>query len=217
MSGHQEVTYALDFRQSRRENKTGCDRQLPAGETASVPIPRIARLLALAIRFEGLGAGWNDAGLCGTGPPRPGDASPYDPDHEATRSGSRHSGRDPVSAAHPGPQREKPAAHRQPDRLGRAAAHVSEDHGPCGQAGAERFATAAFAGPFLTSSGRFRKTTGFNSSGLFRQALHAAILTRSCATASNVRPSPSSVACLPVNPCQRWTTTSAYLGSSSSP
>jgi hypothetical protein len=25
------------------------------------------------------------------------------------------------------------------------------------------------------------------------------------------------VACLPVNPCQRWTTTSAYLGSSSSP
>ncbi len=53
MSGHQEVTYALDFRQSRRE-KAGCDRQLPAGETASVPIPRIARLMALAIRFEGL-------------------------------------------------------------------------------------------------------------------------------------------------------------------
>src|ERR1035437_1690600 len=40
---------------------------------------------------------------------------------------SRHPGTDPLSAAHPGPQREKPAAHCQPDRLGRAAAHVSND------------------------------------------------------------------------------------------
>jgi len=54
VSGHQEVTYALDFRQSRRENQAGCDRQPLHGEAADGPIPRIARLMALAIRFEGL-------------------------------------------------------------------------------------------------------------------------------------------------------------------
>jgi hypothetical protein len=47
VSGNQEVTYALDFcagQQSRRENKA----------VASGSIPRIARLMALAIRFEEL-------------------------------------------------------------------------------------------------------------------------------------------------------------------
>jgi hypothetical protein len=49
VSGDQEVTYALDFcagRQGRRENKVV--------EAAGRTIPRIARLMALAIRFEGL-------------------------------------------------------------------------------------------------------------------------------------------------------------------
>jgi hypothetical protein len=53
VSGHQEVTYTLDFgagRQSRRDNQAFSDRQAPDG----VPIPRIARLMALAIRLEGL-------------------------------------------------------------------------------------------------------------------------------------------------------------------
>ena len=57
MSGHQEVTYTLDFgagRQSRRENQTFSDREMPAKEAAEGGIPRIARLLALAIRLEGL-------------------------------------------------------------------------------------------------------------------------------------------------------------------
>ncbi len=58
MSGNQEVTYALDFcvgRQSQRENKTfSSDGQLREGEAADRSIPRIARLMALAIRFEGL-------------------------------------------------------------------------------------------------------------------------------------------------------------------
>ena len=57
MSGHQEVTYTLDFgagRQSRRDNQTFSNRQAPDGDTAGIPIPRIARLMALAIRFEGL-------------------------------------------------------------------------------------------------------------------------------------------------------------------
>ena len=58
MSGNQEVTYALDFRagrQSRRENKPPASDQYPAdGEAAGCAIPRIARLIALAIRFEGL-------------------------------------------------------------------------------------------------------------------------------------------------------------------
>jgi len=50
VSGDQEeVTYALDFcagRQGRRKNKVV--------EAAVRAIPRIARLMALAIRFEGL-------------------------------------------------------------------------------------------------------------------------------------------------------------------
>ena len=49
MSGYQEITYALDFcagRQGRRKNKVV--------EAAGRTIPRIARLMALAIRFEGL-------------------------------------------------------------------------------------------------------------------------------------------------------------------
>jgi hypothetical protein len=58
VSGNQVVTYALDFcagRQRRRENKTSSShRQPPDGEVASRSIPRIARLMALAIRFEGL-------------------------------------------------------------------------------------------------------------------------------------------------------------------
>jgi len=59
VSGVQEVTYALDFctgGQGRRgEIKTfSLDRQPPEGEAAGRSIPRIARLLALAIRFEGL-------------------------------------------------------------------------------------------------------------------------------------------------------------------
>jgi hypothetical protein len=41
-----------------------------------------------------------------------------------------HSGTDPLSAAHQRSQREKPAAHCQPDQLGRATADVREDHAP---------------------------------------------------------------------------------------
>jgi hypothetical protein len=57
MSGHQEVTYTLDFgagRPGRRDNKAFSDRQPPDGEAAGPCIPRVARLMALAIRFEGL-------------------------------------------------------------------------------------------------------------------------------------------------------------------
>jgi hypothetical protein len=56
MSGSQQVTYALDFRtgkQSDRKNKT-LSSLLPHGEAAGRSVPRIARLMALAIRFEGL-------------------------------------------------------------------------------------------------------------------------------------------------------------------
>jgi hypothetical protein len=58
VSGNQEVTYALDFcagRQGRRENKrVSSDRKPLDDEAAGRPIPRIARLMALAIRFEAL-------------------------------------------------------------------------------------------------------------------------------------------------------------------
>ena len=58
MSGHPDVTYAVDFgvgRQDRREGEAfSTDRQIADRKTAGHSIPRIARLMALAIRFEGL-------------------------------------------------------------------------------------------------------------------------------------------------------------------
>jgi hypothetical protein len=58
VSVNHEVTYALDFcvgREGRRENRTlSSDRPWPDGEAAGRCVPRIARLMALAIRFEGL-------------------------------------------------------------------------------------------------------------------------------------------------------------------
>jgi hypothetical protein len=57
VSGPQEVTCTLDFgagRQRRRENQTFSDREMPDQEATEGGIPRIARLLALAIRLEGL-------------------------------------------------------------------------------------------------------------------------------------------------------------------
>jgi len=54
MSGSREVTYALDFcdpTARRRRGKRGTPLD---GEAARGAIPRIARLMALAIRFEGL-------------------------------------------------------------------------------------------------------------------------------------------------------------------
>ena len=55
MSGHQEVTYTLDFCADRGERKnqdSSWDHLL--ANVADHSVPRIARLMALAIRFEGL-------------------------------------------------------------------------------------------------------------------------------------------------------------------
>lgn len=49
MSGSQEVTYAADFHAGKPS-----DRQRSDGESTVISIPRIARLMALAIRFQGL-------------------------------------------------------------------------------------------------------------------------------------------------------------------
>jgi hypothetical protein len=57
MNTNQEVTYAADFRASskRRENGTrSAPPPLPQAEAACDAIPRIARLMALAIRFDGM-------------------------------------------------------------------------------------------------------------------------------------------------------------------
>jgi hypothetical protein len=57
VSGHQEVTYTLDLgagRQSRRANPNSSEREMPDHEGADRSIPRIARLMALAVRLEGL-------------------------------------------------------------------------------------------------------------------------------------------------------------------
>jgi hypothetical protein len=49
MSGNIEVTYAVDFRAAKPSNW-----QSPDGESIGTSIPRIARLMAIAIRFERL-------------------------------------------------------------------------------------------------------------------------------------------------------------------
>ncbi len=59
MSGNQEVTYALDFRAGRqgwrRETKTDpSDRHGPDSDSVGHRVPRIARLMALAIRLDEL-------------------------------------------------------------------------------------------------------------------------------------------------------------------
>ncbi len=58
MTGKQEVRYALDFCAGRRRrpknNTQSADRQQSDREEAPRCVPRIARLMALAIRFEGL-------------------------------------------------------------------------------------------------------------------------------------------------------------------
>ena len=57
MSGHQELTYTLDLgagRQNRRANPNSSEREMPDHEGADRSIPRIARLMALAVRLEGL-------------------------------------------------------------------------------------------------------------------------------------------------------------------
>ena len=56
MSGNHGVTYQLDFRAGSRRgrNKTPAADQPPEAKAVGVSIPRVARLMALAIRFEGI-------------------------------------------------------------------------------------------------------------------------------------------------------------------
>ena len=51
MSSHPEVTYTLDFELRRRSGPKGQVARRPSEDSA---IPRIARLMALAIRLDGL-------------------------------------------------------------------------------------------------------------------------------------------------------------------
>ena len=53
MSAHQEVTYTVEFGVRRRRGRESQAARRPS-EPAERSIPRIARLLALAIRLEGL-------------------------------------------------------------------------------------------------------------------------------------------------------------------
>jgi hypothetical protein len=56
VSGHKEVTYALDFRAVKKHHpKTlSADQRSFTGKATDRAIPRIARLMALAIRIEGM-------------------------------------------------------------------------------------------------------------------------------------------------------------------
>jgi hypothetical protein len=49
----QEVTYAVDFCANKRNQREITSRRSPADGNDS-PVPRIARLMALAIRFDRL-------------------------------------------------------------------------------------------------------------------------------------------------------------------
>jgi hypothetical protein len=54
VSGPQEVSYTLDLRAGKRGPRENQTRRQPDEEATGWSIPRIARLMALAIRFEGL-------------------------------------------------------------------------------------------------------------------------------------------------------------------
>ena len=58
MSSNREVKYEVDFRAGgqigRRNTALASERQPPDDERARHAVPRIARLMALAIRFDGL-------------------------------------------------------------------------------------------------------------------------------------------------------------------
>jgi hypothetical protein len=56
VNGPQEVTYAVEFHagKKRRNPSDGFGPHLPEGHTDGGAVPRIARLVALALRFEGL-------------------------------------------------------------------------------------------------------------------------------------------------------------------
>jgi hypothetical protein len=57
VSGNREITYALDFRASKRSQRESLATVHPSpadGHAAGTSIPRIARLMALAIRFDRL-------------------------------------------------------------------------------------------------------------------------------------------------------------------
>ena len=57
MSDKKEVTYALDFRAGKRgvsKNNSLPSNPPPKGEVLEDSVPRVARLMALAIRFEGM-------------------------------------------------------------------------------------------------------------------------------------------------------------------
>ena len=55
MSDSEEIKYALDFRAKRPKlPKNSAQRHSPATNFDRAPVPRIARLMALAIRLDGL-------------------------------------------------------------------------------------------------------------------------------------------------------------------
>ena len=55
MSGSQEITYALDFCASKRSQRESTFHRSPTdSHAAGLSIPRVARLMALAIRFDRL-------------------------------------------------------------------------------------------------------------------------------------------------------------------
>jgi hypothetical protein len=59
VNGDQEIKYAVDFHPSRygrrgKDKSDSTESQQPDGEVPCPAIPRIARLMALALRFEGM-------------------------------------------------------------------------------------------------------------------------------------------------------------------
>ena len=65
--------------------------------------------------------------------------------------------------------------------------------------------------------GQRGRNGGYSGATGWQRAIHVAAFVRSAAISSNVRPSPSSLACFPLSVCSRCTMTSTYFGSSSTP
>jgi hypothetical protein len=186
MSGHPEVVYTLDFGVRRQGKREGRATRQSCG-LADGSIPRLARLLALAIRMEGL--------------LRSGTIGDY---AELARLG-----------------RVTRARMTQIMRLLNLAPDLQEQilFLPLIRGLNERNLRPITNRIDWDEPRRLFQDLARRSvvSRAVEYALMRPSPTRSCATASNVRPSPSILAFFPVSPCQRSTTTSAYLGSSSSP
>ena len=116
----QEVMFTLDSPRRRQAMSAGAT--VPSVEGR---VPRGARLMALAIRLDGLIRIGSNSRLCGSRTAWQGDACARDPDHEVDRLGAGYPRDDSISPAQHAVEGKKSAAHHGHDLLARATAAIS--------------------------------------------------------------------------------------------